>query len=191
MLRSGGRSRRRIAAVFPSWSLNVFDTLFLARARRGPRPFAIIPDHWRPDILKNNFPVADDAANLETSACRMASGWIYPALLLRSTEVLQFLLERRSGAVPGPSVPATAGTGSCADQPTTPCPRQISRSKSEKRGAARGLRETVREMKITHLETFMTNSGLHNHLFLRLRTDTGLTAVGEASLDWHERAVEV
>jgi galactonate dehydratase len=46
-------------------------------------------------------------------------------------------------------------------------------------------------MKITHLETFMANSGLHNYLFLRLRTDTGLTGVGEASLEWHERAVEV
>jgi len=91
--------------------LNVLDILFLARARRGPRPFAIIPDHWRPDILKNNFPVADDAANLEIPACRMASGWIYPALLLRSTEVLQFLLERRSGAVPGPSVPGHLGHG--------------------------------------------------------------------------------
>ena len=46
-------------------------------------------------------------------------------------------------------------------------------------------------MKITHLETFMANSGLHNYLFLRLRTDTGLAGVGEASLEWHERAVEV
>ena len=46
-------------------------------------------------------------------------------------------------------------------------------------------------MKITQLETLMANSGLHNYLFVRLRTDTGVTGIGEASLEWHERAVDV
>ncbi|MEK6258338.1 MAG: mandelate racemase/muconate lactonizing enzyme family protein [Planctomycetota bacterium] len=45
-------------------------------------------------------------------------------------------------------------------------------------------------MKITRLETFLTHAGLRNYLFLRLTTDTGLTGVGEASLEWQERAVE-
>jgi galactonate dehydratase len=45
-------------------------------------------------------------------------------------------------------------------------------------------------MKIAHLETFMANAGLRNYLFIRLRTDTGLTGVGEASLEWQEKTVE-
>lgn len=45
-------------------------------------------------------------------------------------------------------------------------------------------------MKITHLETFLTNAGLRNYLFIRLRTDTGLTGIGEASLEWQEKSVE-
>jgi galactonate dehydratase len=45
-------------------------------------------------------------------------------------------------------------------------------------------------MKITRLETFLTHAGLRNYLFLRLTTDSGLTGVGEASLEWQERAVE-
>lgn len=45
-------------------------------------------------------------------------------------------------------------------------------------------------MKITRLETFLTHAGLRNYLFLRLTTDTGLTGIGEASLEWQERAVE-
>src|ERR1700757_2666235 len=36
----------------------------------------------------------------------------------------------------------------------------------------------------------MTNAGLRNYLFVRLRTDTGLSGVGEASLEWQEKAVE-
>ncbi|MBI3467322.1 MAG: mandelate racemase/muconate lactonizing enzyme family protein [Planctomycetes bacterium] len=36
----------------------------------------------------------------------------------------------------------------------------------------------------------MTNAGLRNYLFVRLTTDTGLTGVGEASLEWQEKAVE-
>jgi galactonate dehydratase len=44
-------------------------------------------------------------------------------------------------------------------------------------------------MKITKVETFLCNAGLRNYLFLRLHTDTGLTGVGEASLEWQEEAV--
>ena len=44
-------------------------------------------------------------------------------------------------------------------------------------------------MKITNLETFLTNARLRNYLFLRLTTDTGLTGLGEASLEWQEQAV--
>src|SRR5581483_6560130 len=46
-------------------------------------------------------------------------------------------------------------------------------------------------MKITKLETFLTNAGLRNYLFIRLTTDTGLTGVGEASLEWQEWAVQL
>jgi galactonate dehydratase len=46
-------------------------------------------------------------------------------------------------------------------------------------------------MKITRLETLLTHAGLRNYLFVRLTTDTGLTGIGEASLEWQERAVEV
>ncbi|MBV9247587.1 MAG: mandelate racemase/muconate lactonizing enzyme family protein [Methylobacteriaceae bacterium] len=46
-------------------------------------------------------------------------------------------------------------------------------------------------MKIKRLEIFLANAGLRNYLFVRLSTDTGLTGVGEASLEWQERAVEV
>src|SRR5207237_5547224 len=45
-------------------------------------------------------------------------------------------------------------------------------------------------MKITRLETILTNAGLRNYLFVRLTTDTGLTGLGEASLEWQEKAVE-
>src|SRR5579871_2230602 len=44
-------------------------------------------------------------------------------------------------------------------------------------------------MKITRLETFLTNAGLRNYLFVRLTTDTGLTGLGEASLEWQEQTV--
>lgn len=46
-------------------------------------------------------------------------------------------------------------------------------------------------MKIKKLETFLANAGQRNYLFVRLTTDTGLTGVGEATLEWQERAVEV
>jgi galactonate dehydratase len=45
-------------------------------------------------------------------------------------------------------------------------------------------------MKITRLETFLTNAGLRDYLFVRLTTDSGLTGLGEASLEWQERTVE-
>ncbi len=45
-------------------------------------------------------------------------------------------------------------------------------------------------MKITRLETFMANAGLRNYLFVRLITDSGLTGIGEASLEWQEKTVE-
>jgi galactonate dehydratase len=45
-------------------------------------------------------------------------------------------------------------------------------------------------MKIAHFETFLANAGLRNYLFIRLRTDTGLTGVGEATLEWQEKTVQ-
>jgi galactonate dehydratase len=45
-------------------------------------------------------------------------------------------------------------------------------------------------MKITGLQTFLTNSGLRNYLFLLLSTDAGITGLGEASLEWQEKTVE-
>lgn len=45
-------------------------------------------------------------------------------------------------------------------------------------------------MKITKLESILTNAGVRNYLFVRLTTDTGLTGLGEASLEWQEKAVE-
>jgi len=45
-------------------------------------------------------------------------------------------------------------------------------------------------MRIVGFETLMANAGLRNYLFLRLRTDTGLTGVGEATLEWQERTVQ-
>jgi hypothetical protein len=45
-------------------------------------------------------------------------------------------------------------------------------------------------MKITRLESFLTNCGLRNYLFVRLTTDTGLTGLGEATLEWQEASVQ-
>jgi galactonate dehydratase len=45
-------------------------------------------------------------------------------------------------------------------------------------------------MKITRVETILANSGLRNYLFLRLTTDSGLTGLGEASLEWQEQTVQ-
>ncbi len=44
-------------------------------------------------------------------------------------------------------------------------------------------------MKIVGFETFLANAGLRNYLFIRLRTDDGLTGVGEATLEWQEQTV--
>jgi galactonate dehydratase len=45
-------------------------------------------------------------------------------------------------------------------------------------------------LKLVGFETPMANAGLRNYLFIRLRTDTGLTGIGEASLEWQERTVQ-
>src|SRR5262245_18443735 len=45
-------------------------------------------------------------------------------------------------------------------------------------------------MRIVRMETFLTNAGLRNYCYLRLTTDSGLTGVGEASLEWQERTTE-
>ena len=45
-------------------------------------------------------------------------------------------------------------------------------------------------MRIVAFETFLANAGLRNYLFIRLRTDNGLTGVGEATLEWQERTVQ-
>ena len=44
-------------------------------------------------------------------------------------------------------------------------------------------------MKIVKLESLLTHCGLRNYLFVRLTTDTGLTGLGEATLEWQEEAV--
>lgn len=46
-------------------------------------------------------------------------------------------------------------------------------------------------MKIVQLDTFIANAGLRNYVFVRLTTDGGMTGIGEASLEWQEKAVEV
>jgi galactonate dehydratase len=46
-------------------------------------------------------------------------------------------------------------------------------------------------MKVKSLETLVANAGQRNYLFVRLKTDTGLIGIGEATLEWQERAVEV
>jgi len=45
-------------------------------------------------------------------------------------------------------------------------------------------------VKIIGFETLLANAGLRNYLFIRLRTDTGLTGIGEATLEWQERTVQ-
>ena len=44
-------------------------------------------------------------------------------------------------------------------------------------------------MKITKVETFLCNAGLRNYLFVRLHTDSALSGIGEASLEWQEETV--
>jgi galactonate dehydratase len=45
-------------------------------------------------------------------------------------------------------------------------------------------------VRIASFETFLANAGLRNYLFIRLTTDTGITGIGEASLEWQEKTVE-
>ena len=45
-------------------------------------------------------------------------------------------------------------------------------------------------MKITSLESFLANAGGRNFLFVGLNTDSGLTGLGEATLEWQEKAVQ-
>jgi galactonate dehydratase len=45
-------------------------------------------------------------------------------------------------------------------------------------------------MKITKLESFLVNGGLRNYLFVKLTTDSGLTGLGEATLEWQEATVQ-
>jgi galactonate dehydratase len=45
-------------------------------------------------------------------------------------------------------------------------------------------------MRIEKFETFLANAGLRNYLFIRLTTDTGISGIGEASLEWQEKTVE-
>jgi len=45
-------------------------------------------------------------------------------------------------------------------------------------------------VKITKLETIMVGAGIRNWLFLKLHTDSGIVGVGEASMEWRERAIE-
>lgn len=45
-------------------------------------------------------------------------------------------------------------------------------------------------MRLRKLETFLANAGQRNYLFVRLTADGGLTGIGEATLEWQERAVE-
>jgi galactonate dehydratase len=45
-------------------------------------------------------------------------------------------------------------------------------------------------MRIARFETFLANAGLRNYLFIRLTTDTGLTGIGEATLEWQEKTVQ-
>jgi galactonate dehydratase len=46
-------------------------------------------------------------------------------------------------------------------------------------------------MRITGLETFLANAGQRNYLFVRVTTDAGVTGIGEGTLEWQERAVQV
>src|SRR5262245_10814330 len=45
-------------------------------------------------------------------------------------------------------------------------------------------------MRIVKLESFLTNAGLRNYLFVRLTTDSGEDGIGEASLEWQEQTVQ-
>src|SRR5690606_20426075 len=47
----------------------------------------------------------------------------------------------------------------------------------------------VRTMKITAIETFMTNFGVSNYIFVKVSTDEGVTGIGEATLEGKELSV--
>ena len=55
----------------------------------------------------------------------------------------------------------------------------------------RSYRCVARIMRIKKLETFLANAGQRNYLFLQLTTDAGTVGIGEATLEWQEKAVEV
>ncbi|HEX3348823.1 MAG TPA: mandelate racemase/muconate lactonizing enzyme family protein [Acetobacteraceae bacterium] len=44
-------------------------------------------------------------------------------------------------------------------------------------------------MKITSYKTFLVDAGRANYIFVKLRTDSGLEGVGEATVEWNEKAV--
>lgn len=45
-------------------------------------------------------------------------------------------------------------------------------------------------MRVIKLDTYMTNAGYRNYLFVRIETDDGISGIGEASLEWQEKTVE-
>jgi hypothetical protein len=55
--------------------------------------------------------------------------------------------------------------------------------------SGRGATPGETRVKIVGSETFLANAGLRNYLFIRLRTDNGLTGIGEATLEWQEKTV--
>ena len=60
----------------------------------------------------------------------------------------------------------------------------------EQRSVAMTLGLGTYPLKIVSVETYLANAGLRNYLFIRLRTDTGLTGIGEATLEWQEKTVQ-
>jgi galactonate dehydratase len=44
-------------------------------------------------------------------------------------------------------------------------------------------------MKISHIETFMTNFGVSNYIFVKVSTDQGIEGIGEATLEGKELSV--
>jgi galactonate dehydratase len=51
--------------------------------------------------------------------------------------------------------------------------------------------ERLKPVRIKTLETLMANAGQRNYLFVRLTADDGTVGLGEATLEWQEKAVEV
>src|SRR5262249_29596666 len=69
-------------------------------------------------------------------------------------------------------------------------PRRLAAPASGRDNARHVVQRRESGMRITRFETFLANAGLRNYPFLRLHTSTGLTGVGEASLEWQEKAVQ-